>query len=608
LRIRKRFSLGYREIGDVFGPSAGFDMRRLENRANSADNKASSVIRFHLATVGAGPRAKTPMPRYPNVTIKTKLYGLILFSTLALAALLGLSLWVMHQYLINGPLYEQLIRRTSALAELEPSSFDLAEPYLLLLELSTTTDAGEIEELKKQFAAREAHLRDREAYWTEKLTEGPIRSALRTDIVSAANEFYRAAKEEFLPLVHKGDRPRLGQVLAEKIKPRYLTQRQNVERAVRTARQTIENWEKLAAQRTEFWLSTMIFLSIGSVVVTSLFGWVLARSILRPTQSLIERVHDMAGGASDLTARVPIETHDELGLLADGINGMIYKIQTIVQRIREASVQLLSTAAQIGAAARQQETTIQTLGSSTAEIAASVREITATSKELSTTMNEVSERSDRVAGLADAGRSRLENMESAVQQLVTATASVSGKLGVIREKADGINMVVTTITKVADQTNLLSINAAIEAEKAGEYGRGFLVVAREIRRLADQTAVATLDIDNMVRHMQDAVSAGVMQMDKFSEEVRIGVARIAELSGQMGQIIEEVHTLSDRFRLVNEGVRNQALGADQINDAMTQVTAVTQQTRGAIEEFKESTEHLRGSVHSINQEVGQFKV
>ena len=97
---------------------------------------------------------------------------------------------------------------------------------------------------------------------------------------------------------------------------------------------------------------------------------------------------------------------------------------------------------------------------------------------------------------------------------------------------------VTTITKVADQTNLLSINAAIEAEKAGEYGRGFLVVAREIRRLADQTAVATLDIENMVRQMQDAVSAGVMQMDKFADEVRSGVGQVGEINGQMGQIIE----------------------------------------------------------------------
>src|SRR5215211_7117102 len=138
-------------------------------------------------------------------------------------------------------------------------------------------------------------------------------------------------------------------------------------------------------------------------------------------------------------------------------------------------------------------------------------------------------------------------MAATMQQLAAATGSISSKLGTIREKAGGINLVVTTITKVADQTNLLSINAAIEAEKAGEAGRGFLVVAREIRRLADQTAVATLDIENMVRHMQSAVSAGVMEMDKFGEEVRSGVAQVTKINQMTWDIINEVQGLSGRF-------------------------------------------------------------
>src|SRR5436190_20983556 len=145
-------------------------------------------------------------------------------------------------------------------------------------------------------------------------------------------------------------------------------------------------------------------------------------------------------------------------------------------------------------------------------------------------------------------------MRETMGQLASSSGQISQRLSAINEKADNITGVVTTITKVADQTNLLSINAAIEAEKAGEYGRGFLVVAREIRRLADQTAVATLDIENMVRLMQDAVSAGGMQMDKFSEEVRSSAARIGEVNAETGEIIEEVATLSSRFRVVNEGV------------------------------------------------------
>ena len=199
-------------------------------------------------------------------------------------------------------------------------------------------------------------------------------------------------------------------------------------------------------------------------------------------------------------------------------------------------------------------------------------------------------------------------MEGNMKQLVDSTDSISSKLAIIREKAENINVVVTTITKVADQTNLLSINAAIEAEKAGEYGRGFLVVAREIRRLADQTAVATLDIENIVRHMQDAVSAGVMQMDKFSGEVRGGVQRVAEISGQTGQIIEEVQTpqrpLPVRQRGHAQPVRRGR--ADQRGDGPGDGGA--RQTQTALEEFNKAAAHLRQSVEMLNQEVAQFTV
>ena len=102
---------------------------------------------------------------------------------------------------------------------------------------------------------------------------------------------------------------------------------------------------------------------------------------------------------------------------------------------------------------------------------------------------------------------------------------------------------VTTINKVADQTNLLSLNAAIEAAKAGEFGQGFAVVAREIRRLADQTAIATLDIEQMVKEMQSSVSSGVMGMEKFAQEVQSAVREVNEISGQIAHIIEQVQGL-----------------------------------------------------------------
>ena len=249
---------------------------------------------------------------------------------------------------------------------------------------------------------------------------------------------------------------------------------------------------------------------------------------------------------------------------------------------------------------------MQRLSSSTVEIAAAVREISATGKELVRTMDEVSEHASRVATMAVGGRSELAGIESTMKQLVESTASFSHKLAAIKDHADHITAIITTITKVADQTNLLSVNAAIEAEKAGEYGRGFLVVAREIRRLADQTAVATFDIENMVRKMQGAVSAGVMQMDKFREEVHSGATHIAEINSQIGQVIEEVQGLTPRFRQVNDGMRDQSSGAQQISEAMAPLSEGAQQTAVSAEESNRATAQLRTAVELLNQEAAQF--
>ncbi|MFL5241243.1 MAG: methyl-accepting chemotaxis protein [Gemmataceae bacterium] len=548
------------------------------------------------------------MLRLNNLTIKAKLYSLVFFSALGLAIVLGLSLWVLHLYRVNGPVYDRIMRRVEALGDTAPSAFYTLKPYFLMEQMSATTDQKQIERLTQDFNDFETQFRDKEAYWTEHLFEGPLKQALIRDVFPSVREFYRLAKEEFFPLLSKGDQKSLAQLITIKIEPRFQANLKALDQTVKTARLATDREEEETASKVNFWLTTMILLSIFSVLAILLSGWLVTRNIVRPTEALIGRVKEMASGAGDLTARVKVDSQDELGQLAIAINAMIGKIQTVVKHVREASVNLLSTAAEMAATAKQQEGTMHGLGSSTSEIAAAVREISATGKELAGTMSDVNKRADQAAKLATTGRTRLTSMESNMKQLVDSTDSISSKLAIIREKAENINMVVTTITKVADQTNLLSINAAIEAEKAGEYGRGFLVVAREIRRLADQTAVATLDIENIVRHMQDAVSSGVMQMDKFSGEVRGGVQRVAEISGQTGQIIEEVQALSDRFHSVSEGMNNQSVGAQQINEAMGQVTSGTSQTQVALQEFNKAASHLRHSVEVLNQEVAQFTV
>ena len=299
---------------------------------------------------------------------------------------------------------------------------------------------------------------------------------------------------------------------------------------------------------------------------------------------------------------------DETCELVESFEAMTNILNSLVSKVQQSTIQLFSTATEIAASSKQQEATVNEFSASTNEIVASSKEISATSKQLLSTIVDVKEVSARTAEHADSGQSSLSEMQGTMKNLSAATNSVSSKLSIINEKASNINDVVATITKVADQTNLLSLNAAIEAEKAGEYGLGFSVVAREIRRLADQTAVATLDIIKMVKEMQSAVSSGVMEMDKFSDQVRHCVANVDGISGKLENIIQQVQCLPPKFDTVAEGMQGQYEGAQQITEAMVQLNEAAKQTSESLREFNQVTEQLDQSSRSLQQELSIFKV
>lgn len=281
----------------------------------------------------------------------------------------------------------------------------------------------------------------------------------------------------------------------------------------------------------------------------------------------------------DLTSDMMIfNGGEQIDKLANNTQDMITSLNTLIAQVQQSGIQVTSSATEIAATAKQQEATVAEQAASTNEVMATINQIAATSKELAKTMDEVNRITEGTASSATEGQEELTSMEDTMHSMQGATESISSKLAVLNEKASNINNVVTTINKVADQTNLLSLNAAIEAEKAGEFGRGFAVVAAEIRRLADQTAVATWDIEQMVKEMLSAVSAGVMGMDKFSEEINRGADEVSQVGGKLGQIIAQVKNMIPLFESVTQGMQFQNQGTTQINESVTQLNDTAQQT------------------------------
>ncbi|MDX3806484.1 methyl-accepting chemotaxis protein [Bosea thiooxidans] len=343
-----------------------------------------------------------------------------------------------------------------------------------------------------------------------------------------------------------------------------------------------------------------------AVILAMLCGYFLFKAVAGPLGKLLGIVEVMRRG--DFSERLSLARRDEFSTVADGINAMADDLAGLIGQIQKSGIQVNTSITEVAATSKEQQATASEIAATTTEIGATAKEISATSNELVRTMDEVSEVAEQTAKLAGGGQAGLSRMENTMQQVMEAAGAINAKLAILSEKAGNINQVVTTITKVADQTNLLSLNAAIEAEKAGQYGRGFAVVATEIRRLADQTAVSTYDIEQMVKDIQSAVAAGVMGMDKFSEEVRRGMQDVQQVGGQLSDIIEQVQGLVPRFEVANEGMQAQAAGAGQISEALIQLGEAAQQTVESLQQSTLAIDELNQVSTGLRSSVARFKL
>jgi len=347
-------------------------------------------------------------------------------------------------------------------------------------------------------------------------------------------------------------------------------------------------------------------LLVATVLVVMLVALFVARSISTPIRRAVDLARQVAAG--NLRATVPGGMRDETGLLLEALQTMAGDLRSLIGRVQSATAAVTGAVSSLQTTAASQEEVVTRLGESTTQTVSAVEEITVTGKELARTMDTVNEMAGHSGAMAIEGRENLASMDTTMRQLAESTASFGARLAEINERAKTINLAVTTIAKVADQTNLLSINAAIEAEKAGESGRGFLVIAREIRRLADQTAVASLEIDQVVKGMQLSVSSGVMEMDRFTNRVETGVEEIAGVSGQLAEIISSVKGITERFGQVAEGMQAQSQGAEQIRDAMTQVADNAARSEAGLDDFQDARASLERAAAGLQTEIDRFRL
>ncbi len=369
--------------------------------------------------------------------------------------------------------------------------------------------------------------------------------------------------------------------------------------------------------------SEAVLLSLLCMVLAAGVVVIVARNITRPLARVVNLTTDIAAGKvkeafdrlksgefrefiSDDGPGGGARTRDEICKLIGSVSTMTESLNGLLIKVMQACNQVAGSATRMAAAVREMEAAVSEQAASTNEVSATSKEIYATVQELARTMSSVMKMASDAAHTARGGVSNLDGIRSAIEGLLNSSSAMTHTFESINEKTGNIDQVIATITKVANRTNLLSLNAAIEAEKAGEKAGGFSVVALEMRRLADQTAVAALDIEKQIHEMQQAVRQGVSSVESYAQQTQASSTAVTELSSGLGQVIEGTTKLGPQFEAVNSGMQMQSQGAGQIAEAMVNLREAAGQTKGAMAEFRKVTEDLHNAVAELQAEVGRF--
>lgn len=367
--------------------------------------------------------------------------------------------------------------------------------------------------------------------------------------------------------------------------------------------------DKIIEKRIQYYEHQRFFylgLSLIALAFSSFFVFKVSRDISDRLAKVVTITREIARG--NLTADIRVDRQDEIGQLLVAVQCMVEDLSSLIRNTQESGIKVSASATQLVRNTKQQEAVVIDQVKSTGDVMKSVQGISQIIENLVHRMGEVANSSAGTAKFASNGKSDLVDLEESMQNMENASNNISTKLQIIKDKGENITLVATTMSKVAEQIDILSLNAAIEAEKAGGYGVGFAVVSREIRRLADQTAVAALEIEQIVEDMQLSVADGVGEIENFTTKVSYGVANISKIGTEFSKIIEQVQDLSPNFEGVNIAMQSQSENTHKINESMLFLTAGMQQIENSLTQTYATVEQLNNEAIGLQERVSKFKV
>lgn len=360
--------------------------------------------------------------------------------------------------------------------------------------------------------------------------------------------------------------------------------------------------------RSQAMVAAFVLVGYGVLIVVPATLFLTRRAIVGPIREAAEVMRDIAEGEGDLTKRLEVKTQDEVGQLAMRFNAFAQKVNNLVNEVIAATHDVASAATEIAASSEEMARGIEHQREEILQVSAAVEEMSVSVQEVAGKSSDAAGNAEQSGAVAEDGqRVVVETVEtmSEIRESVGRSAKIVDELG---RRGEEIGEVIAVINDIADQTNLLALNAAIEAARAGEHGRGFAVVADEVRKLADRTTEATAQVGETIRAIQTETKHAVEGMRAGCERVEQGVTRARGAGESLDQIMGRTREVAAMITSIAAAAEQQSIAGQQISRGVTSISTTTTEAAAGASEAAQASQLLSEKAEQLRELVGQFKV